>query len=178
MYMRKLSLFALAFMACGAVNAATVPVGNVASTAGSVSSNVASVPAAVTLGAQNVTSAAWIPAPLSSNTIPPMTKLGTIQIQATGSHSGVYITGDDASVSGGIVNVPFKNDKGEVFFRGRADSSVPGQSKTGMTGHSGPGWMLADSNENINFNINNTYWANNVPAGVYTATFYVQQYQN
>lgn len=164
----KLSLLILALMTCGAANAAEKAIGNVAT-----------VQASLALGAQNTINATWTQDPsVSGTSVRAMQKLGTLNIQLTGSHAGVYVTGDNTSVSNGLTTIPFKDAAGNIYLRGRPDASVPQIASTPIAGHNGPGWKLADTGDKINLDIKSFTNGNNIPAGTYTATFYIQQYQN
>lgn len=164
----KLSLLILALMTCGAANAAETAIGGVAT-----------VQAPLAFGAQNTINATWTQDPsVSGTSVTAMQKLGTLNIQLTGSHAGVYVTGDDTGVSGGLATIPFKNAAGQVYVRGRTDGSIPQLSSTPIAGHNGPGWKLVNTGDNINLDIRSFQNGNNIPAGTYTATFYIQQYQN
>lgn len=163
----KLSILVLALMACGAANAAMTSVGEAAT-----------VQASVAVNAQNTVSATWTQDPsLSGSSIRAMQKLGTLSIQLTGSHAGVHITGDNTAVSGGIVTIPFKNAQGVNYFRGRTDGSIPQLATITVGSHTGPGWRVANTANSINVDFKAFQNVSNIPAGAYTATFYVQQYQ-
>lgn len=164
----KLSLLILALMTCGVANAAETAIGDVAT-----------VQAPLAFGAQNTINATWTQDPsVSGTSVNSMQKLGTLNIQLTGSHAGVYVTGDDMSISGGLSTIPFKNAAGVNYFRGRTDSSIPQLGRTPIAGHNGPGWKLVNTGDNINLDIKSFGNVNNIPAGTYTATFYIQQYQD
>ena len=168
LFMRsKLSILILALMTCGAANAATA-VGDVAT-----------VQAPVVFSAQNTINATWTQDPsVSGSSVKAMQKLGTLNIQLTGSHAGVYVSGDDTGVSGGLVTIPFKNAAGQIPFRGRTNADIGQAVNTLIAGHSGPGWNLPDAGNNISLDIKAFQKNDNIPAGTYTATFYIQQYQN
>lgn len=164
----KLSLLVLALMACGAANAA--PVGDVAS-----------VQASLTFAAQNTTNATWTQAPSlsSASSINLGDKLGTLNIQLTGSHSGVYVTAEGSDVTGGIVGVPFKDASGNAYLWGRtANSNIPQLASVDMTGHNGPGWRLESAADNFDIDFVAFDNKDKVAPGQYTATFYIQQYQS
>lgn len=165
----KLSLLILALMTCGAANAAETAIGDVAT-----------VQAPLVIGAQNTINATWTQDPsVSGTSVKAMQKLGTLNIQLTGSHAGVYVTGDnDMGLSGGLATLPFKNTAGQVYFRGRTDASIAQLGSTPIAGHNGPGWKLVNTGDNINLDIKSFSNVNNIPAGTYTATFYIQQYQD
>ncbi|PSY58769.1 fimbrial protein SefA [Escherichia sp. 20412-1] len=163
----KLSILILALMTCGAANAAETAIGDVAT-----------VQAPLAFGAQNTINATWTQDPSASGTsVKAQQKLGTLNIQLTGSHAGVYVTGDDTSVSGGLVTIPFRDAAGKGL-RGRTDASIQQLGSTPIVGHNGPGWKLVNTGDNINLDIKAFQSGSNIPAGTYTATFYIQQYQN
>ncbi|EES3190414.1 fimbrial protein SefA [Escherichia coli] len=168
----KVSLLILALMTCGAANAAETA-------AETVIGDVATVQAPLAFGAQNTINATWTQDPsVSGTSVTAMQKLGTLNIQLTGSHAGVYVTGDGTGVSGGIVTIPFRNAAGVNYLRGRTDANISQQRSTPIVGHNGPGWKLVNTGDNINLDIKAFQKGGNIPAGTYTATFYIQQYQN
>ncbi|MGS0147050.1 CD15/CS22/SEF14 family fimbrial major subunit, partial [Escherichia coli] len=96
------------------------------------------VQAPLAFGAQNTINATWTQDPsVSGTSVKAMQKLGTLNIQLTGSHAGVYVTGDGTGVSGGLATIAFKNAAGQTYVRGRTDSSIPQLSSTAIAGHNG-----------------------------------------
>lgn len=163
----KLSILIFALMTCGAANAATA-VGDVAT-----------VQAPLVFSAQNTINATWTQnSSVSGSSVTAMQKLGTLNIQLTGSHAGVYVSGEGTGTSGGLVTIPFKNTAGDVLFRGRTNAEIGQAVQTPIVGHSGPGWHLPGTGDNFNLDIRAFQKADNIPAGTYTATFYIQQYQS
>ncbi|EEN6728146.1 fimbrial protein SefA [Salmonella enterica subsp. enterica serovar Dublin] len=155
----------LALIACGSAHAAGF-VGNKAE-----------VQAAVTIAAQNTTSANWSQDPgFTGPAVAAGQKVGTLSITATGPHNSVSIAGKGASVSGGVAIVPFVNGQGQPVFRGRIQgANINDQANTGIDGLAG--WRVASSQETLNVPVT-TFGKSTLPAGTFTATFYVQQYQN
>lgn len=170
----KLTALAAALISSGYVHAATT-VGNVASTQ-----------AVVNMGAQNVTDAVWVQdSGLSgAESLVASQKLGTLSITATGSHDGLFITADDSVYNGGVTNIPFKNASGEVYFRGKiinpqkTSALIYNKASVDVSGHTGPGWELQGNAETLEIDFGSISKTNKIPAGVYTGTFYIQQYVN
>ncbi|APY79553.1 CD15/CS22/SEF14 family fimbrial major subunit [Salmonella enterica subsp. enterica serovar Manchester] len=154
----------LALIACGSAHAGFV-------------GNKAEVQAPVTIAAQNTTSATW--SQDSGFTGPAVSagqKIGTLSITATGPHDSVSIAGKGSTVTRGVANLPFLDAQGTAVFRGRIQGpGINDQSNTGIDGLAG--WRVASTAESLSVPVT-TFGAATLPAGTFTATFYVQQYQN
>ncbi|HAW6769984.1 TPA: fimbrial protein SefA, partial [Salmonella enterica subsp. enterica serovar Enteritidis] len=76
----------------------------------------------------------------------------------------------------GVATVPFVDGQGQPVFRGRIQgANINDQANTGIDGLAG--WRVASSQETLNVPVT-TFGKSTLPAGTFTATFYVQQYQN
>ncbi|MEE6783045.1 CD15/CS22/SEF14 family fimbrial major subunit [Escherichia coli B9:H18] len=144
-------------------------------------SDVATVTAKVSVVSENMVNAVWnsngtlTAGPLAQNK-----KLGTLSITSTGTHDGFIIGGEGSAVSGGVVNIPFKNAQGQVAFRGKLIGGNQGAIDKGTVSvgsYSGPGWQLPTTDASRDLNFGSAFKAN-LEAGDYTATFYVKQYNN
>ncbi|EPO8488517.1 CD15/CS22/SEF14 family fimbrial major subunit [Salmonella enterica subsp. enterica serovar Braenderup] len=160
----KLSLIALALAVCGTANA------------GMLVGNKAMVEAPITVSATNNTSVTWTAETLGTDGFSDEQKLGTLTITATGAHDAINITGEGALLdSGNIVTLPFKDEQGTPQFKGRIMSAT-------QLGNSGidnqPGWKVASSAENVSVEVKAYGEKNSLNPGIYSAKFYVQQWQN
>ncbi|HEA7566520.1 TPA: CD15/CS22/SEF14 family fimbrial major subunit [Escherichia coli] len=165
MRMRKLSLIALALAVGGAAHA-------------DVLGNKATISAPITVSASNNTTGSWTPENLTVEGFRAGAKLGTLSVTATGSHDAIRVSGEGAVVNAGVVNVPFKDEQGQPVFRGRllASAGAVDLADSGIDGL--PGWKIENSNETFNVPVNALGSKSSLNPGTYTATFYVQQWQN
>lgn len=165
MRMRKLSLIALALAVSGAAHAAEL-------------GNKATISAPITVSANNNTTGSWTPENITVDGFSASAKLGTLSVTATGSHDSIRVSGEGAVVNAGVVNVPFTNEEGQPAFRGRllASAGAIDLADSGIDGL--PGWKIENSNETLNIPVNALGSASSLNPGTYTATFYVQQWQN
>lgn len=164
--MRKLSVIALALAVSGAAHAGLV-------------GNKATVSAPITVPANNNTTVTWTPAGnITTSGFEAGHPLGTLNITATGSHDSIRISGEGAEVHSGVVHVPFNNEEGVPGFRGRfyidanaidlQDSSIDGR----------PGWKIESAAESFTLPVKSMWPVASLKPGTYTATFYVQQWQD
>lgn len=148
---------------------------NAASTLG----NQATVSAPVVIAAANSTSATWTQD--ASFTGPQVTNnqvVGQLNITATGAHTGVQISGDGVYVSQGQVLLPFKNSNGQTIFNGTINDNATWNHLAATLINQNPGWQTVTTAENVVANIVKGGGTQTLPAGTYTATFYIQQYQD
>ncbi|EIU5772578.1 CD15/CS22/SEF14 family fimbrial major subunit [Salmonella enterica] len=158
----KLSLIALALAVCGTANAGLV-------------GNKAMVDAPITVSATNNTSVTWTAESIGTDGFSDEQKLGTLNITATGAHSAINIAGDDAKRDSGMVVLPFKDDKGVPQFYARIMSAID----LGNSGIDGlPGWKVTSTEENVSVDVNAYGDKTSLTPGVYSAKFYVQQWQD
>ena len=144
-------------------------------------SDVATATAKLTVVSENTVNAVWNPAgTLTAGTIAQNQKLGTLSITSSGTHDGFYITGDGTAVSGGVVNIPFKNAQGEPAIRAKLVGGNQGAVDKGTVSvgsYTGPGWDLPTTEASKDLNFGNAF-KSKLDAGEYTAIFYVKQYNN